>query len=83
MAGLVCHEEAVLDAVEVGSKVCGAVVGGLEPLVVFRELHGSYRPVGPVKVLEDDLCGSGDEDRHAVPEILDVYIVDGVDELIF
>ena len=28
LVGLVCHEEAVVDAVEVGFEVCGAVVGG-------------------------------------------------------
>ena len=83
LAGLVCHEEAVLDAFEVGSEVCGAVVGGLEPLVVHRELRGSDRPVGPLKVLEDVPCVAGGGARHTVPEILDVDIVNGVDELVF
>ena len=36
LVGLVYHEEAVIDAVEVGFEVCGAVVGGPEPLVVHR-----------------------------------------------
>ena len=83
LAGLVCHEEAVLNAVEVGFEVCGAVVGGPEPLVVHRELRGSDRPVGPVKVLENVPYGAGGEARHAVPEILDIDVVDGVDELVF
>ena len=41
LVGLVFHEEAVVDAVELGFKVCVAVVGGPEPLVVCRELRGS------------------------------------------
>ena len=41
LVGLVYHEEAVVDAVEVGFEVCGAVVGGPEPLVVCRELRES------------------------------------------
>ena len=80
---LVCHEEAVLDAVEVGFKVCGAVLGGPEPLVIRRELRGSDRPIGPVKVLEDVPYGAGGESRHVVPYILDVDVVDGVDKLGF
>ena len=80
---LVCHEEAVVDAVEVGFKVCGAVVGGPEPLVVCRELRGSDQSVGLVKVLENVPYGAGGEARHTVPEILDIYVVDGVDKLVF
>ena len=83
MVGLVCHEEAVVDAVAVGFEVCGAAVGGPEPLVVRREFHGSDRPVGPVKVLENVPYGAGDKARHAVLEILDIDVVDGVDELVF
>ena len=32
LVGLVCHEEAVVDSVEVGFKVCGSVVGALNLL---------------------------------------------------
>ena len=83
LVGLIYHEMAVLDSVEVGFEVCGAVVGGPEPLVVSRDLRGSDRPVGWVKILEDVLCGAGGEVRHAVPEILDVDVVNGVGELVF
>ena len=34
LVGLVCHEEAVVDAVEVGFEVRVTVVGGPEPLAV-------------------------------------------------
>ena len=83
LVGLVCHEEAVLDSVEVGFEVCGAVVGGPEPLVVCPELRGSDQPVVLVMALEDVPCGAGGKSRHTVPDILDIYIVDGVDELVF
>ena len=83
MVGFVCHEEAVVDVVEVGFEVCGAVVGGPEPIVVRRELRGSDRPIGMVKVLDNVPYGAGGEAHHAVPEILDIYVVDGVDELVF
>ena len=33
--------------------------------------------------MEDFPCGAGGEARHSVPEILDVDVVDGVDELVF
>ena len=82
LVGFVCHEEAVVDAVEVGFEVCGAVVGGTEPLIVRRDFRGSDRPVGQVKVLENVSYGAGGEARHAVPEILDIDVVDGVDKLV-
>ena len=41
LVGLVYHGEAVLDAVEVGFEVCGAVVGAPEPLAVRRKLRRS------------------------------------------
>ena len=82
LVGLVCHEEAVVDAIELDFEVCGAVLGGPEPLVVHRELRGSDRPVGAVKVLENVPYGAGGEARHAVLEILDIDVVDGVDKLV-
>ena len=82
LVGLVCHEEAVVDAIEVGFEVCGAVIGGPEPLVVCHELRGIDRLVGPVKVLDNVPYGAGGEARHAVPEILDIDVVDGVDKLV-
>ena len=82
LVGLVCHEEAVVDAVEVGFGVCGSIIGGPEPLVVHRELCGTDRPVGPVKVLENVPYGAGDEARHAVPDILDIDVVDVVDNFV-
>ena len=57
--------------------------GGPEPFIIRRELRGSDRPVGPVKVMEDVPCRAGGEARHAVLDILDVDVVDGVDELVF
>ena len=65
--GFVCHEEAVIDAAEVGFEVCGAVVGGPELLVVCREFRGSDWPIGPVQVLENVPYGVSGEAHHAVP----------------
>ena len=83
LVGLVCHVEAVVDAVEVGFEVCGAVIGGPGPLVVRREFRGSDRSVGLVKVLENVPYGASDESRHAVPDILDIDVFNGFDELVF
>ena len=83
LVGLVGYEEAVINAVEVGFEVCGAVVGGPEPLIIRRELRRSDGPVGPVQVLENVPYGAGGKSCHAVPEILDIDVVDGVDELVF
>ena len=83
LVGLVCHEEAVVDAVEVGFEVCGAVVGVPGPIVVLRELRGSDRLVGPVQVPENVPCVADDKACHAVLEILDIDVVDGVNELVF
>ena len=83
LVGLVCHEEAVVDAVEICFEVCGAFVGGPEPLVVCCELRGRDQTVGPVKVLDNAPYGAGGEAPHALPEILDIDVVDVVDELIF
>ena len=83
LVGFVSHEEAVVDAIEIGFKFCGAVVGGSEPLVFRRELRGSDQPICPVQVLENVPYGAGGKDHHAVPDILDIDVVDGIDELVF
>ena len=83
LVGLVCHEEAVVDDVEIGLEVCGSVVWGPEPLVVCRELRGGDRPVCSAQVLENVPYRAGGKSRHAFLDILDIDVVDGVDELVF
>ena len=46
-------------------------------------MHGSDRTVCPVQVLENVPYGAGGEARHAVPDIFDIDVVDGIDELVF
>ena len=83
LVGFVRHEEVVVDAIEIGFEVCGAVVGGSEPLVFRRELRRSDQPVCPVQVLENVPYRAGGKSGHTVPDILDIDVVDGIDELVF
>ena len=73
---------AVVDAVEIGFQVGGAVVGGPESLIVRCQLCGRDGPVCSVKVLNNVPYGAGSESRHMVLEVLNIYVVNSVDDLV-
>ena len=82
MVGFICHKKAVVDAVEIGFQVGGAVVGGPASLIVCCQLCRRDGPACPVKVLKNVPYGAGSKARHAVSEVLNIYVVNSVDELI-
>ena len=82
MVGFICHKKAVVDAVEIGFQVSGVVVGGPESLIVLYQLCGNGGPVCLVKVMKNVTYGAGSESRHAVSEVLNIYVVNNVDELV-
>ena len=82
MVGFICHKKAVADAVEIGFQVNGAVVGDPESLIVRCQFCGCDGPVFSVSVLENVHYGAGSESWHAVSEVLNIYVVNSLDELV-
>ena len=82
MVGFICHKKAVVDAVEIGFQVGGAIVGGPESLIVRCQLCGHDGPVCLVKLLKNVLYGAGSKSCHAVSEVLNIYVVNSVDKLV-
>ena len=82
MVGFICHKKAVVNAVEICFLVGGAVVGGPGSLIVRYQLCGRDRPVCSVKVLKNVPYGTGSKSGHAVSEVLNIYVVNSVNELV-
>ena len=82
LVGFICHKKAVVDAIEIGFQVGGAVVGVPESLIIRCQLCGRDGPVCLVKVLKNVPYGSGRKSRHGVSEFLNIYAVNSVDELV-